>query len=329
MGVPGVPAMDGSQSRGNASPRQWHLALLRAMFRRFPFPLEGDGQFPSHGPSLPLTVVLPTHARPGGEASVPPLEVCLSSLAEQGVPWDAFEVFVVEDGPLSPRVGEIIQAFEALLPVRHIPGDMRHRPVGWLRNLGLERARGQWILIMDDDALLAPGFLPTFFGMKGQVDPERDIILPRGVAQFCLLNPRYDFFKEYSLGTGCILYPRSLLSRVRGFHSSLLCIEDIDLAIRALLAGGQIHKAPPLQYYHPPLYFPLRDPRTKRRAQRYAEDYRALKQVYSVPFWITFVMREVVELPYLLLPASRAQRIGAVLALYTLRELLLPARRSS
>lgn len=323
MSTASLTGMPGLSKRN--SPRNWQLRVLKTLYRLFPFPLQGEWCLDRSSACLPLSVVLPTYDRSEGQRPFAPLETCLASLAEQEISPESFEIILVED-PLSQETFETIKAFEADLPIRHIPAGEAHRSLGSLRNLGLEHARGHWILIMDDDAFLAPDFLGAFFRIKGGFDPEWDIILPRGMARYSLLNPRYDFLQEYQLATQCIIYPRALLERIRGFHSVNAC-EDIDLALRAYLAGGQIRKAEQLRYFHPPSHFLVRDATARQRGQRNSQAYRHLKRVYSTPVWVAFVMRDVVELRHLLLPSTAGKRSFAALALHNLRALLTPSRK--
>ncbi len=309
------------------APRNWQLSVLKTLYRLFPFPLAGDGRLDRSEVCLPLSVVLPTHARPEGQLPFAPLETCLESLTEQRVSPESFEIIVVEDGPLSPRIPETVGAFESSLSIRLIRGASAHKPLGWLRNQGLQASRGRWILIMDDDTLLASDFLPIFFSMSEHFDPDRDIVLPRGTARYALLNPPYDFLKPYQLATQCIIYPRTLLQRVCGFHS-VDFIEDIDLALRACLSGGQIRTSDRLRFFHPPSYFFLQDPATRRRGQVYGRAYRDLKRIYSMPVWIAFVMRDVVELRHLLFSSTSGKRSSAALAWYTLWALFTPSRKA-
>ncbi len=309
-------------------PRNWQLGALKALYRLFPFPLQGDACLDGSTVCLPLSVVLPTHARPQGQLPFAPLETCLASLAEQEISPEWFEVIVVEDGPLSSRIPETIETFARELPIRLIRSGDSHEPLGRLRNLGIEASRGRWILIMDDDTLLAAGFLLAFISLAEHLDPERDIVLPRGTARYGLLHPRYDFLKPYQLATQCIVYPRTLLKKIGGFHS-VDFIEDIDLALRAYLSGGQIRKTEQLHFFHPPSYFCLQDPTTRRRGLVYGRAYRDLKRFYSMPVWVAFVMRDVVELRHLLFSSAPGERSSAALALYTLRALFTSSERAS
>jgi glycosyltransferase involved in cell wall biosynthesis len=97
-------------------------------------------------------VVIPTYGRPRQ------LRECLTALAAQTLPRDAFEVVVVDDG--SPDgLGSIAEDFAARLDVRVIRQDNAGPSAA--RNRGVEHAVGELIAFTDDDCLPAPAWLET------------------------------------------------------------------------------------------------------------------------------------------------------------------------
>ena len=306
----------------SSGPRDTSVRFLKILYRLFPFCLKADGNIGDDSSVIQLSITIPTYFRHPNPFPFSPLKTCLTSISEQGGRKDSFEVIVVEDGPLSEQTHKIIQSYEKTLPIRHIKAGNSHQPLGRLRNLSLEHARGHWILIMDDDAILAADFLRNFYKLKGQIDPNRDILLPHGTARYGLLEPRYDFLEDYSLSTQCIIYPRPLLKKIGGLHSFLQCFEDIDLAMRALLEDGKTLQASELRFFHPPIYLALGSPIARQRGWRYSQAYRHLKQVYSLPIWMALIMKDILKLPHLLSSFSPEKRHFAVLALYTLLGLL-------
>lgn len=313
----------------SAGPREKSVRLMKVLHRLFPFSLEGDWDLKPTQKDLLLSVIIPTHTRVKNQLPFPALETCLLSISEQAVPRESFEVIVIEDGPLSPKTPETIKAFEEKLSLSHVPADSVHRPRGWLRNLGLQHSKGRWILMVDDDTLLASDFLRNLFLLLRKLDPERDFILPYGMPRYGLLDARWDFIEDYSLATDCIIYPRLLLEKIRGFHSFLDRFEDVDLAIRAYLSRGQSLKAGNIRFFNPPLYIPLNSPVSRERARSESDAYRFLRRVYSAPFWFALILKEILKLPYLVVPSSREKRTFAVLAWYTLKGLLIPDKKSS
>ena len=302
----------------NSGPREKSVRFMKIFHRFFPFSLEGDWDIKPTRRDLLLSVIIPTHTRVNNQLPFSALETCLLSLSEQTVPKKSLEVIVIEDGPLSSKTLDTIKAFEEDLPITHVPADSVHRPRGWLRNLGLQHSQGQWILMVDDDTLLGSYFLKNLFLILKQLNPERDFILPHGIPRYGLLDTRWDFIEDYSLATDCIIYPRPLLEKIRGFHSPLDRFEDIDLAIRAYLSNGQSLKAGKIQFFNPPLFIPLNSPISRERARPESDAYRYLRRVYSFPFWLALILKEILKLPYLMVPSSREKRTFATLAWYNL-----------
>ena len=95
----------------------------------------------STGSSPALTVVIPTHDRPG--LLVEAVESALSQTV------DDLEVVVVDDGSLDP----VRLAGDARLRVVRLHPN---RGGAAARNAGLESARGRWVTYLDDDDLLLP-----------------------------------------------------------------------------------------------------------------------------------------------------------------------------
>lgn len=95
-------------------------------------------------PAAPLvSVIVPTFNR------APILERCLAHLRAQTLPADRFEVIVVDDGS-SDATPEVLAAAGVI---------HEHQPnlgPAAARNRGLARARGDWVLFLNDDALLEP-----------------------------------------------------------------------------------------------------------------------------------------------------------------------------
>jgi glycosyltransferase involved in cell wall biosynthesis len=88
------------------------------------------------------------------------LERCLGALAAMvvpaGVPW---EVLVVDNGS-SDGTRELAESFTGSLPIRVV--DEGRPGVSSARNRGVTEARGSYLLWLDDDALVAPGWLSAY-----------------------------------------------------------------------------------------------------------------------------------------------------------------------
>lgn len=102
-------------------------------------------------PAIPLfSVIIPTRDRPER------LAACLAGLARQEAVSSRIEVLVVPDG-YDPAAAAVVQAAQRDLPVRLLPTD-RLGPAH-AKNLGLAEARGELILLLNDDVIPEPGLL--------------------------------------------------------------------------------------------------------------------------------------------------------------------------
>lgn len=300
------------------APRRFEMAILRWLYRVFPFSLSGDGVIESRPSDLALSVVIPTHGRSTDAVPAASLQQCLSSVARQAFPQGAMELIVVEDGPANPAIRDVVERFRERLPIHHVIAGDAHQPLGWLRNLGLQHARGQWMLLMDDDSILADDFLQQLADGLPSCDAAGEILLPRRMPVGEQDAPLACRKGRYTFATGCIVYPRQLLQRIRGFHSALECFEDMDIALRALLAGARGRRMPPLVFFNSPPRQRVGSAPTKQRAGLYTAAYQYVWHVYSKPVWVIVVGDLLAQVALLLLPWGRDGRSAAVLAWHIL-----------
>jgi len=106
------------------------------------------GDRPGPGPVPLLSIVIPTHNRPGS------LAACLRGIARLDSPG-SLEVIVVDDGgdqPLEP----VVRQFDGVLDVRLTRQDQGGP--GSARNAGVALARGDYVAFIDDDCVPGPGW---------------------------------------------------------------------------------------------------------------------------------------------------------------------------
>lgn len=97
-----------------------------------------------------ISVIIPTHQRRE------PLRRALLSLARQSLPADAYEVVVAVDGS-SDGSAEMLAELETPYALQVASGPQRGRAAAC--NAGLELARGEVLVILDDDMQAVPEFL--------------------------------------------------------------------------------------------------------------------------------------------------------------------------
>ena len=97
-----------------------------------------------------ISVIIPTHQRRA------PLRRALASLGRQTLPPEDYEVVVAVDGS-SDGTAEMLAGLQTPYPLRVASGPQRGRAAAC--NAGLELARGEVVVILDDDMQAVPEFL--------------------------------------------------------------------------------------------------------------------------------------------------------------------------
>lgn len=162
-----------------------------------------------------------------------------------------FEVIVVNDGEYFDP-SSIYSTFKSI-DVKVIEG--KKIGVASARNAGIESSAGKWILFLDDDDELKPGYIEHVVNKLGTLEHE-DVFLWCWV-EVSVLNENGEvkeaYVKSYAdkvsprgldlataVGIGCgygFLTKKTTLDQVGRFRTRLTVCEDTDLILR-LLAGG-------------------------------------------------------------------------------------------
>jgi len=88
------------------------------------------------------------------------LEQCLSSLAAQTFPSDAYEIIVVADG-CTDHTGDLLRTFTPRCPYRWFEQSNQGQPAS--QNAGVAAASGEFVLFIDDDCICAPGLIAAHY----------------------------------------------------------------------------------------------------------------------------------------------------------------------
>lgn len=194
------------------------------------------------------SVIIPTRHRPDALAR------CLAALAELEYPGDLFEVIVVDDGgrtPLEPTLA----LFRERLSVRLV--QQPHGGPGSARNSAAAEARGQLLVLIDDDCLPEPTWLGEL-AKRGGGDPTcavggrtinalpgnpysrvSQLVLDLVYAHYNADGERPHFFTSNNLAL-----PAGGYREVGGFDPDFPTAEDRDLCDRWLGFGNRMAYAP-------------------------------------------------------------------------------------
>lgn len=191
-------------------------------------------------PRTPVSVVVPTVA---GRQSA--LSRCLTAVSNQDLPAEDIEVIVVPNG-----------ASASSLP--HPPGADLVLPrvdpsAAAARNAGAEAARGELVVFVDDDVLLAPGALRAHLGAQGApavtVGPYPPASAPRTLAEQTAFRWWHGFFDRaqrrgrqptfVDVVTGNMGVPRETFRALGGFDEAFRGCrrEDWEFGNRVLKDG--------------------------------------------------------------------------------------------
>lgn len=226
-----------------------------------------------------ISVILPTRNPHRGR-----LDRTLAGLAAQSLPRDEWELLVVDNGsepPLAPNLGSRFTGPMPRVVVEPAPG------LTPARLAGIREARGEVLVFVDDDNVLAPDYLavvarhfaakPALAAAGGTVLPEWEAPPPPWSAEFHGLLALRDLgrveriarggpnvaWPEFApVGAGLVVRStaaRAYAAAVAGdprrrsldrHGSSLASGGDNDLVFTALHAGGDIAYLPELSLTH-------------------------------------------------------------------------------
>jgi glycosyltransferase involved in cell wall biosynthesis len=177
--------------------------------------------------------------------------------------------------------------------------------MGYSRNFGLARSRGEIVLFLDDDTvLLQPDFLEILDEMFAR-NSEADAVVPHGHASFALLDGRYDHHDPYFMTSRCTAYRREVLAELGGFVSNFVGQEDVEFVIRFLMSGKFSINAAELSYFHPPLLVP-----NFRKPKAVGYSFYRLKGRYPTLIWLLILLNCSRHAPLYLLPVKRCREMG-------------------
>jgi len=211
-----------------------------------------------------MSVVIPLRNRSGTR-----LENCLRSLRwQQGVPVDEVEI-VLSDFGSAPEHREAVQK-----AAKDVGATVHYTlaPGLWNRsralNIGIKRAKGQYVFCTDVDMILAPNFFDTLMRTQQEIDGRGFLMcqahdLPPETEGRSVQIGDLDELKisaklrpTYGMG-GCQCAETSWFHGIRGFDERYTYwgAEDKDLALRAQKDGRDIQwvtsKTFMLHQWHP------------------------------------------------------------------------------
>lgn len=180
------------------------------------------------------------------------LQRLLRQLARQTLPPSDYEVVVVDDGSKEPVLGPLTELAKSLPYPLHVESQ-QNAGAAAARHRGVTRARGDVVLITDDDMQVPEDFLQRHLEQHppgsrhvvlGRIDPDPAIDdMPLFERWYAHLHGQLAErltqrgARGFNLYTGNVSFRRADYLAVGGFDPTLKQSEDIELGIRLEKAG--------------------------------------------------------------------------------------------
>ena len=224
-----------------------------------------------------ISVVLPTYNRKEV------LRLCLSALALQTLPAEQWEVIVVDDGSTD---GTKQFYEETTFPFSLRCLRQENQGAGAARRAGVETARGEYVLLINDDTIVSSNLLTEHLNMHRRNPREKwavlgnflpsDLCAERALSLWVNLSPF--FFPQQNLKPGqlcgaaffvtCNLsIRRDALMAAGNFNPHFRVAEDTEMGARLAKRGYRVRYHPEARAIHEHGRFILED--LLKRAQSY------------------------------------------------------------
>lgn len=201
------------------------------------------------------SLIIPVYNRPDE------VDELLQSLTQQS--FRDFEVIVVEDGSPKP-CKEVVQKYLSVLDVKYF--SKPNSGPGQTRNYGAEKSTGEYLIVLDSDCILPPGYLQAVESELCQNPCDAFGGPDRAHSSFTPMQKAISYAMTSFFTTGGIrggkkkmdkFYPRSFNMGIRrevylrlGGFSKMRFGEDIDFSIRIFKAGCSCRLFPEAWVWH-------------------------------------------------------------------------------
>jgi GT2 family glycosyltransferase len=198
------------------------------------------------------------------------LEECLSSLRAQS--FRDFETIVVDNGSTDGSAGWLEKEWKVGVSLLELP---TNRGFAEGNNAGIRVARGRFIVLLNNDTAVDPGWLDAIFGAtrrhpeagmfaskilnyyrREEIDNTGHLIYPDGLARgrhrLEADNGRFGEEGEVLHPSGCAgVYKKEMLDQIGLLDESFFAYgEDVDLGLRGRWAGWKCVYVPSAVVYH-------------------------------------------------------------------------------
>ncbi len=204
---------------------------------------------------MKYSLIIPVYNRPDE------VDELLESLTRQRC--KDFEVVVVEDGSTVP-CAEVVERYKDKLPIHYYIKE--NGGPGQARNYGAERSKGEYLIVLDSDCVLPPGYLDAVETELTRLAADAFGGPDRAHESFTPVQKAINYSMTSFFTTGGIrggkkkmdrFYPRSFNMGIRadvyrrlGGFSKMRFGEDIDFSLRIFEAGCACRLFPEAWVWH-------------------------------------------------------------------------------
>lgn len=205
---------------------------------------------------MKYSIIVPVYNRPDE------VDELLGSLTEQTE--KDFEVIIVEDGS-SVTCEKVCNGYKATLDIHYFMKE--NSGPGQSRNYGVARAKGEYVIILDSDVVLPPGYIESISDELEKAPADAFGGPDKAHSSFTDIQKAISYSMTSFFTTGGIrgskkkkldkFYPRSFNMGVRrnvynklGGFSKMRFGEDIDFSIRIFKAGCKCRLFPESWVWH-------------------------------------------------------------------------------
>lgn len=210
-------------------------------------------QTPAEQPDVLLSVVVPVYR--------PPLDLLRQAIESvQAQTYPHWELCIADDASRDPDLTDYLQTLAAHHPNIRVALREKNGHISACTNSALSLAKGDYIVLLDQDDLLPAHALERVAQTIAQ-HPEAGIIFSdedridetgaKALGAYFKPDFNYDLFLGHNLISHLGVYRRSLIEEIGGFKLGLEGSQDWDLALRALerLRPDQIVHIPEVLYH--------------------------------------------------------------------------------
>ena len=235
-----------------------------------------------------ISVIIPTFNRKAK------LERCMQALAAQTLGADEFEVIVVDDGSTDDTQESLRKQ---TTPFRLSHFQQKNQGAGAARRFGVEQARGEYLLLMNDDTIADVNLLQehlalqrrhhdSCFAVLGTFEYERPArhralthFLSTDPFMFPQKNMHPDWYYGHAHFVTCNLsVRRDAVLACGSFDPAFRLGEDTELGLRMATKGSKVLFHPQARAWHDHLDITVAD--LVRRAKAYGPVYLHLLEKY-------------------------------------------------